>query len=207
MDDRDVLRRVLLTTVVVVATAGAVAWRLTNHRWGLAPPNVELVTSATLTVALAARSSRAAAMPLVVVAVTDALIGNSAVWVFTWSAWLVVGVVTVCCRRTVARRPVVGGILCGWGASTWFYLWTNLGVWWQGRGAFYPQGLDGLVASYVAGVPFYRSMVVANVLLCPLAACAVGALGRWWSTGRVPAPGRFPGARWHPGTVSTTDAL
>ncbi|MEK8228802.1 DUF6580 family putative transport protein [Oerskovia sp. M15] len=67
-------------------------------------------------------------------------------------------------RRAGARGCRRG---LGIGGSLWFFVWTNFGTWFQGRGVWYPAGLDGLVASYVAGLPFLRTMLIGNLVLLP----------------------------------------
>jgi hypothetical protein len=40
----------------------------------------------------------------------------------------------------------------------------------MGAGTFYPTTWAGLLACYAAGVPFYRTMLVGNLLFVPLVA-------------------------------------
>ncbi len=163
--------RVLAATAIAVV---ALAWRLVNADTMVAP-NLELVTSVAVASALLLRASVSWTIPLLLVATSDALIGNTSIHLFTWSAWAVTILASTLLRRVRGRRPVVvASTLFGVGASTWFFLWTNFGVWVIGDGAFYPATWAGLLACYGAGLPFYRTMLLGNLVLVPLT--ALGAL-------------------------------
>ena len=59
-------------------------------------------------------------------------------------------------------RGVSRGVLCALLGSLTFFLLTNSAVWLFGT--LYPHTLNGLVASLVAGIPFYRNMLVGDIL-------------------------------------------
>jgi hypothetical protein len=48
------------------------------------------------------------------------------------------------------------------GASTLFFLTSNLATW--GEGLLYPMNASGLVACYTAAIPFFKNTVVADLL-------------------------------------------
>ncbi|MCO7272135.1 DUF6580 family putative transport protein [Cellulosimicrobium cellulans] len=155
--------------LVVALAALAVVWRLVRADLG-APANLELVTAATFAATLLLRSRWAFVVPLAVTVVSDVVLGNTAIALFTWSAWLVVGLGSLLARNTTGWRRVGAGAAFGVAGSLWFFAWTNFGVWFQGRGIWYPASVDGLVASYVAGLPFLRTMLLGNLVLLPLVA-------------------------------------
>ena len=155
--------------LVVALALLAVVWRLVREDLG-APANLELVTAATFAATILLRSRWAFVVPLAVTVVSDVVLGNTAIALFTWSAWLVVGLGSLLAGRTTGWRRVGAGALFGVAGSLWFFAWTNLGVWLQGRGVWYPAGVDGLVASYVSGLPFLRTMLLGNLVLVPLVA-------------------------------------
>ncbi|WP_240930541.1 DUF6580 family putative transport protein [Isoptericola sp. BMS4] len=174
---RELAQRWWRPATAVVLVVLAVVWRLVKDGLG-APPNLELSTAAAFVAAGLLPHRLAMLAPLVVVAVSDVLLGNSSVLVFTWTAWAVVGVGAWWAGRARGAARFVSAVGFGVGSSLFFYLWTNAGVWWLGRGTFYPPGLDGLLASYVAGLPFLRPMLVGNLLLMPLAAGLVALVER-----------------------------
>jgi hypothetical protein len=169
---RELARRWWRPLVAVLAVVGAVVWRLVKDDLG-APHNLELSTAAAFLAAGLLRHRAAALAPLVVVAVSDLLLGNSAILIFTWTAWAAIGAAALWTRRAGGTRRFASALGYGVGSSLFFYLWTNFGVWLEGHGRFYSSGLDGLVASYVAGLPFLRPMLVGNFVLVPLAAVVV----------------------------------
>lgn len=190
MDDRDVLtpgadrrdlavgelaRRWWRPAIVVLVLAGAVAWRLVAPGLG-APPNLEIATAATFLAVLLLRNRWAAVVPFVVVAVSDAVLGNTQIMWFTWSAWAVVGVGAIVARHLRGPGRYIAALGVGVGGSLWFFAWTNFGVWLMD--GLYPPTLDGLLASYVAGLPFLRTMLLGNLVLVPLAAVVASLVER-----------------------------
>ena len=155
--------------LVVGLAALAVVWRLVRADLG-APPNLELVTAATFGATILLRSRWAFVVPLAVTVVSDVVLGNTTIALFTWSAWLVVGLGSLVARNSDGWKRVGAGAAFGVAGSLWFFVWTNLGVWLQGRGTWYAAGADGLVASYAAGLPFLRTMLLGNLVLVPLVA-------------------------------------
>ncbi len=169
MEARDLLTRWWRPAIAVAFVALAIVFRLVREEIG-APPNLELVTSAAFVAAVLVRHRLAFLAPLVVAVVSDLALGNTSIALFTWSAWLVIGLGALLTRGTSGWGRVGAAAGLGVGGSLWFFLWTNFGVWFQGRGVWYPAGLDGLVASYVAGLPFLRTMLVGNLVLLPVVA-------------------------------------
>jgi hypothetical protein len=156
----------------MLAAAGlitlAVIWRLINWKYSVAP-NLEIVSASAL-VAGAFLSKRAAVVvPLAAMAVSDILIGNSMILLFTWSAFGLIGLAGVLLRR-LSDRPamlVLASIGAAVGGSTFFFLYTNFGVWLLGDGAMYAKTWSGLVQCYTMGLPFFRTMLVGNVIIVP----------------------------------------
>jgi hypothetical protein len=172
--------------VIVLSVIAVVAWRTVGATRGM--PNVEIVTAVSLGMAFYLRDARAAVIPLIAVGMSDLLLGFGSIMAFTWSAWAV----TALAACSVARRtPAAVGtsIVFAVSSSTWFYLWTNAGVWILGRGTAYPAGAEGLGHSLLAGLPFFRNMVVANLVLVP---CAVAILDRLRSLDDMDSIGRQP---------------
>ena len=76
----------------------------------------------------------------------------------TWLGFVVVALIGYWLRKreTVARIGIAS--LAG---STAFFIISNFGVWLGRR--MYPATWDGLVACYVAALPFYRNSLAASV--------------------------------------------
>lgn len=173
----DLAQRWWRPALAVAVVALAVLWRTVREDLG-APPNLELITAATFFAAVLLRHRAAVLVPFIAAAVSDALLGNTSILLFTWTAWAVIGLGALLVRRTTGWRRFGAALGLGVGGSVWFFLWTNFGVWLQARGTFYAPGLDGLLTSYAAGLPFLRTMLLGNLLLVPLAAGAVTLVDR-----------------------------
>jgi hypothetical protein len=178
MEDRDVLgggvvivnklmfSRGWLAASALVATA--VTWRVVNWHYGLAP-NLELVTASTLVAATFLTRRAAVGVPLAIMVGSDLIIGNSPILLFTWSAFALIGLAGLVLRRWVKQpsKLLVMSLGAGLGGSVFFFLYTNFGVWLLGDGTMYAKTWAGLVQCYVMGLPFYRTMLLGNMVLVP----------------------------------------
>ena len=74
------------------------------------------------------------------------------------------------------RRPVAiaGGTLSG---SLLFFLLSNFGVWLEGL--LYPRTWEGLIACYVAGIPFYRHQLAGDAVFAALLFGGFALVCRW----------------------------
>jgi hypothetical protein len=117
------------------------------------------------------RSRLAYLLPLVVMAVSDLLLirlmADRGLRPFSWGT----PVIYACFMIEVAFGRLLRGRRSAWwvgGAAvlgaTQFYLLTNFAVWVGGDGALYPKTAAGLLECYVAGLPFYRNMLLGNLL-------------------------------------------
>jgi hypothetical protein len=160
----------------------AAAWRVMNWHYGLAP-NLEAVTASALVAAAFLTRRWAVIVPIAIMAVSDAVIGNTMIALFTWSAFGLIGGAGLALRR-LRRRPgalVLTATGFGLAGSVFFFLYTNFGVWLLDDGAMYAKTWQGLMQCYAMGLPFYRTMLLGNLVLVPLymAAAAYGpVLGR-----------------------------
>ncbi|HVQ44090.1 MAG TPA: DUF6580 family putative transport protein [Candidatus Saccharimonadia bacterium] len=148
--------------------ATAVVWRLVNWQYSIAP-NLEIVTASALVAAAFLGRRTAVVVPLAIMAVSDILIGNSNILLFTWSAFALIGLAGLVLRRFTGRpaRLLAASVGMAVGGSVFFFVWTNFGVWLLGDGTLYAKTWAGLTECYVAGLPFYRTMLVGNLVLVP----------------------------------------
>lgn len=155
-----------LVAAGLVATA--IAWRLINWNYSIAP-NLEIVTASTLVAAVFLSRRAALLVPLTIMAVSDIIIGNSMILVFTWSAFALIGLAGLAMRRLGGSpaKLMLTSVLAAIGGSVFFFLYTNFGVWLLGDGSLYAKTWAGLVQCYVMGLPFYRTMLVGNLVLVP----------------------------------------
>ena len=156
----------LLITLVAVA----VSWRIVNHDFQIAP-NLELITTASVLAAIVIGWQGAIIVPIASMILSDLIIGNTSIFVFTWSAFAIIGLGAMLLRKL--NKQAKSQVLYSAGfaiiSSLLFFLITNFGVWAQG---WYAPTLAGLSQCFTLAIPFYRTMLIGNIILVPSAVAA-----------------------------------
>lgn len=98
-------------------------------------------------------------LPLLIMIVSDVFIGWHKLVLFTWGSMALYVLLGWAMRKRKKTGAIVAATIIG---STQFFLITNWAVW-QFE-TMYPHTFSGLLASYVAGLPFYRNMLVGDVV-------------------------------------------
>lgn len=154
-------KNIQTTGIALGAIAVGVALRIGMK--GL--PNIEPITLiAVLGGAFFLRKEYAIIVPLAITVISDLIIGNTEIAIATWSAWAMIGAAMLLLQYTKKKKlfpliAVAGGV----GANIFFYLWTNFGVWLEG--VLYPKTFDGLLQSYVMGLPFLKNQIIGNIVM------------------------------------------
>jgi len=136
-------------------------------------PNFEIITALTLVSAVFLGRVWGIVVPLSIIAITDVVIGNSPVLIFTWSAFAIIGIFGwIFSKLNIksAKLKVVGLTGVGIVSSIFFFLYTNFG-WWLVTN-MYPHTLGGLIQSYVMGLPFFKNNLIGNLIFVPIASGA-----------------------------------
>lgn len=147
---------------------------LTRTVWHIAA-NVEFVTALSIASAYFMRRKYSVTVPLGIMIVSDLIIGNTAIYLFTWSAfgvawamgsimasWKVNGLLKRLPRLLkLAAISELGGIVF----TLFFYLWTNFGV--VVVSSLYPKTFEGLMLSYKMGLPFLVPQLIGNMIIVP----------------------------------------
>jgi len=76
-----------------------------------------------------------------------------------YGSFALVGLIGLYLRTRKTVGTIVGGALT---ASLLFFVITNFAVWYGGT--LYPQTWSGLVATYVAGIPFFKNTVLGDLV-------------------------------------------
>jgi hypothetical protein len=158
-------------------TAAAVVYRLvpylfnfghdTQYIWNLTP-----VGALALFAGARLRSRFAYLVPLVAMGLSDLLLvkllGDLGMSAFSWGTLVIYAafMIEVALGRLVRGRAawwVAGAAVLG---ATQFYLLTNFAVWL--RSTTYAKSAAGLLQCYAAGLPFYRNMLLGNLLYAGL---------------------------------------
>jgi hypothetical protein len=144
------MKKIIFASIIVSL---AVLFRTKWHIY----PNVELVTAATLLASVYLGRKWGILVPIVIMAISDSIIGNTNIFIFTWSAYILMGL--------IARgKPWMKAIT----ASLFFFVWTNFGVWAMDSFGMYSKDLSGLLRCYFMGLPFLRFNLVGNLILVPV---------------------------------------
>lgn len=144
---------------------------LVERLWFDLGPNIELVTVVMLLAAAYLDYRWSLLVVAGVMGVSDLVLGNTRIFLFTWSAFALaaVGAGSMFSRfRLRSNSLVLFGTGMGVGSSLFFYLWTNFGVWWLDSWGMYADDLSGLVASYINAWPFLKLSLVSTLVFVPL---------------------------------------
>ena len=132
---------------------GVVA-RLVPHPWNATPVTAIALFGGTY---LSKRAS--VVLPLVIVAISDFLLGWHHTMPFTWGAFVLTAMLGWWVRRRASAGRIATAALVG---SALFFVITNFGVWLPGD--LYPLTWAGLWQCYVAAVPFFRATLVGDLV-------------------------------------------
>ncbi len=142
--------------LIVIATIG----RLIPHPWNMTP-----VAAAAIFAGVKLGKRYAVIVPLLAMLLGDVVIGfyNWHMLVVVYGSMLLVGVMAFLTRKqkgTVAflARPIAASVL--------FFLTTNAAV--AFFGTMYSHSASGLLASYIAGLPFFGRDLIGNLLYTSL---------------------------------------
>ncbi|MFA6379037.1 MAG: DUF6580 family putative transport protein [Candidatus Omnitrophota bacterium] len=97
-------------------------------------------------------------LPLLLMMVSDAILGVHSLILFTWGSLMLIALIGLWLRE---RRDWLHLTAASFGAAVLFYVVTNFGVWLLG---YYPMNLKGLVDCYVLAIPFFRTMLVSTLV-------------------------------------------
>jgi hypothetical protein len=103
-------------------------------------------------------------IPVAVMMITDVFMGNSYVFLFTWSGFAFIALMAYTFSRTTLRssQSVIKIMGIGIGSILIYDLWTNFG-WWLGP--YFPHTLDGLLLCYTLAIPFMIWHLVSTSIL------------------------------------------
>lgn len=137
------------------------------------PPNIAAVTGVTLFAGFAIRNLwLALAVPIAAMALADVVLGWYPDMAFTY-----VGMAAGVFLARGLLHPLTPLRLVGttFAASLVFFLLSNLGVF---VGGYYGYSLEGLIACYVAALPFWQSSLIADFTSTALVFGLYLAIGR-----------------------------
>src|SRR3989338_8454498 len=154
----------LFTAILLIALG--VFSRTIWHFW----PNVELVTSIALIGSIFLNRRWTMLVIISVMAISDMIIGNTNIFIFTWSGFLFISYLGYLSHLSDLRggKKILQATGLGVAASVWFYLWTNFGVWLLDSFGMYQRSFAGLLDAYIYAIPFFKYNLYGNLVLVPV---------------------------------------
>lgn len=151
--------------LIIVLIIVAVSWRVINFNYQIAP-NLEIVTTVSVIAAIILGLRAAIIVPIITMIISDIIIGNSSIFIFTWSTFAIIGASAVLLKKLdqQPKKQIIYSFGFAVASSFLFFIITNFGVWAQG---WYPATTAGLVDCFIKAIPFYRTMLIGNLLLVP----------------------------------------
>ncbi|MBI4426789.1 MAG: hypothetical protein HY567_04385 [Candidatus Kerfeldbacteria bacterium] len=124
------------------------------------PPNVAPIAALALFGGVYLPRRLAFAVPLAAMLLADVLIGfyELGIMASVYGSFAVSGLIGLWLRTHKRVGPILTGTVIG---SMVFFLVTNAAVW--AFAALYPKTIAGLLAAYVAGLPFFRNTVLGDL--------------------------------------------
>ncbi len=98
---------------------------------------------------------------LISFAITDFIIGFHNTVFFTWGSVILIALISRYFKDTILKR--IFGALTG---AVIFFIITNFGVWF---GGMYSQNINGLIESYIMGLPFFGYSFISTFLFSAVA--------------------------------------
>jgi len=97
-------------------------------------------------------------VPIILMIVSDAIIGMHNVVLFTWGAFLLITLLGLALQKRNTGLKTISFSLV---SSLIFFVISNFGVWVMG---WYPRTLSGLAQCYTMALPFFRDFALSTML-------------------------------------------
>jgi len=165
----------ILITFLTLAFAG-VASRLVPH-----PPNFTAIAAIALVGGIYLDRRAALAVPIAAMILSDMMLGFHGLMPYVYAGFLLTGALGMALKHAPRFPALLGGSLAG---SILFFILTNGGVWLTGDGSFYPKTVEGLLACYAAGIPFFRNSLLGDLIYTGMLAAVLESV-RAWSVSRT----------------------
>lgn len=161
-------QKIAIITLLIIS---AVLWRLINNHYMIAP-NLELITATSVIAALLFNYRAGMITAFGSMVVSDLIIGNSPIFIYTWTSFLLIGAGAGLLKKINGKntKQIFASIGFAIISSLAFFLITNFGVWLEG---WYSMNLAGFIECFTLAIPFYRTMLIGNIILVPSSVAAL----------------------------------
>ena len=107
------------------------------------------------------------AIPIVAMFISDIVIGF-----YSWQFVVYFTILTIALVSPMRKNYIMLGFMAV-GGSVWFFLITNFAVWMiydyePGNIYSYPKTFEGLIACYIAALPFFKNTLISTCLFTGL---------------------------------------
>lgn len=120
-------------------------------------PNFTPVIALALFGGVYLKKSQALYVPIVLLAITDLILGLHPTMPFTWGSVLVISAIGLWVRNHKSVATVLGSALF---SSILFFVVTNFGSWL----AMYPHTAEGFRNCYLLAIPFFRNTLLSTLV-------------------------------------------
>lgn len=127
-------------------------------------PNFEAVTALSLLSGVFFRGFYSVLIPLNIMFFSDFYFGNSVIYLFTWSAFALIGILGNVLKRN-SRNLHLKSAGLGVLSVLFFYAWTNFGWWLTSN--MYSMDLGGLIKCYLMAIPFLKNQLLSVLFFAP----------------------------------------
>ncbi|MBA7671932.1 hypothetical protein ES703_80101 [subsurface metagenome] len=134
-------------------------------------PNIETVLVVTMLAGCMLGGMYTFIIPILVMAITDFLIGTNGIFLFTWSGFVLIGGLGYLLKnkRKASLKFVATLFGIGLGATLLYDIWTAFGWWYL----MHPHTLDSLGLVYLLQIPFTLRHLVSTAIFVPLVSIPV----------------------------------
>jgi hypothetical protein len=157
----------------------AAASRLIPH-----PPNVASITAVALFGGAYISDKRLAFLvPMAALFISDLVLGLYGHMEVVYGSFALVVCIGLLLRRRRTPLAIGGAALA---SSVLFFVITNFGVW--AFGSLYPKTMAGLLACYVAAIPFFQNSLFGDAVYTVALFGGFALAAKWWPALREPNP-------------------
>lgn len=156
--------------LIVVYIIGGILSRTIFHLG----PNVEFITAISISSAIILNNKKLALIvPISIMFLSDLMIGNSNIFIFTWSGFLFPVIIGFVLSKFIKKQTdnkilklALFSELAGVTSSMFFFVWTNFGHWLTTN--MYTKDVGGLISCYINAIPFLKPQLGGNLLIVPI---------------------------------------
>ena len=119
-------------------------------------PNFTPILSIALLTGLYTKNRFIIIIPISIMLISDLYIGSHII-----APWVYLSIGAICLIGYLVKNNTSNVVLYSILSSVLFFIISNFGVWFSGG---YTYSLEGLVACYIAAIPFFKNTLISTVL-------------------------------------------